>query len=394
MKTKSILLLIVIASIAKQSFGQSDTLFLDKDWKKCNRKEAKFYELAIKNGNNFIVKDFYINNVLQMVAECSSADPVVRNGECTTYDENGIHDSFGNYDHDKGVGVWTLWEDGGKDSTVFEFKPDGSMYYINKGHYDIIRRKKQFIVMEGKGTPTVIFVSGKGREQNDFTKVFKGIKKSTQIFAYDRAGLGQSESLNNERTVDTMAYELNELLIKEKIKSPFILVGHSMGGFIIRCFANMYPKKVAGLIFIDAACEVEFNKGLEIRTEPDKIKYREEFKSLLNVPTRTRGQNDESKYMLDLDDNGFSTNQKIVKDLKIPNNVPITVFISTKTNDNDPYSKRMIDIRLDYFENWKKQAAQTKIISTSKSGHYIQIEEPNLIIDGINEMLKQIRAKK
>ena len=257
-----------------------------------------------------------------------------------------------------------------------------------------IRGKKQHVVIEGKGNPTVVFVAGKGRTLDDFISVFKKIKKSTQIFAYDRAGLGQSESLNNERTVDTMAYELNELLIKENIEPPYILVGHSMGGFIIRCFENIYPKKVAGLVFIDAACEIEFKTCLEVRTDPDKIRYRRFFDSLINVPSRPKGINDESKHLFDFDKNNYASNCNIVKGLKIPNTMPITVFVSTQIDNKDIYSKSEKEIRLNFFKSWKNQAPQMKLIETSKSGHCIQCDEPNLIIDGINEMLKQIRAKK
>jgi len=268
--------------------------------------------------------------------------------------------------------------------------------FINKNnneHFDYIRGKKQHIVTEGKGNPTVIFVSGKGRTLDDFITVFNKIKKRTRIFAYDRAGLGQSESLNNERTVDTMAYELNELLIQEKIEPPFILVGHSMGAFIIRCFENMYPKKVAGLVFIDAACELDFKKGIEMRSESDKIKYRRGFDSLINVPTRPKGINDESKYLFDFDKEYYSTNSKIVKGLKIPNNIPITAFVSTQIENDNPYSKNEKEIRLNYFKSWKNQAPQVRLIETSKSGHCIQCDEPNLIIEGITEMVNEIKNK-
>ena len=74
--------------------------------------------------------------------------------------------------------------------------------------------------------------------------------------------------------------------------------------------------------------------------------------------------------------------------------MPITVFVSTQIDNKDIYSKSEKEIRLNFFKSWKNQAPQMKLIETSKSGHCIQCDEPNLIIDGINEMLKQIRAKK
>jgi len=271
-----------------------------------------------------------------------------------------------------------------------------STFYLGKqpkGHYVDLRGKKQFVVVEGTGKPTVVFVAAKGVALDDYMPVYTKIEKSVQIFAYDRAGLGRSESLNNERTVDTMAYELHELLVKEKIEPPYILVGHSMGGFVIRCFANMYPNQVTGLVFIDAACEFEFKKFMEIRNDADKIKFRRGFDSLINVPSRPKGINDESKHLFDYDKDNFSSNSNIVKGLKIPNNIPVTVFVSTQLETGNPYSKSEKEIRLAYFKSWKNEAPQIKLIETSKSGHCIQCNEPDLIIDGIQEMLKELKGK-
>jgi len=263
-----------------------------------------------------------------------------------------------------------------------------------KGHYVDIRGKKQFVVVEGTGKPTVIFVAAKGVALDDYMPVYTKIEKNVQISAYDRAGLGRSESLNNERTVDTMAYELHELLRKEKIEPPYILVGHSMGGFVIRCFTNMYPNQVAGLVFIDAACEFEFKEFMEIRNDADKIKFRHGFDSLINVPTRPKGINDESKHLFDFDKDNFSSNSNIVKGLKIPNNMPVTVFVSTQIETDNPYSKREKEIRLAYFKSWENEAPQIKLIETFKSGHCIQCDEPKLIINGIQDMLTELKRGK
>jgi pimeloyl-ACP methyl ester carboxylesterase len=191
-----------------------------------------------------------------------------------------------------------------------------------------------------------------------------------------------------------MAYELHELLNKEKIDPPYVLVGHSMGGFVIRCFANMYPNQVAGLVFIDGACELDFKKGIEMRNEADKIKFRRGFDSLINVPSRPKGINDESKHLFDFDKDDFSSNSNIVKRLKIPDNVPITIYVSTQLETDNPYSKREKEVRFSFFKSWKNQAPQIKLIETSKSGHCIQCDEPNLIADGIKDMLKEIKKGK
>ena len=139
------------------------------------------------------------------------------------------------------------------------------------GYFTYLRGKKQYVVVQGAGEPTIVFLTGKGRDCKDFKIVYDKLKKTNQIFAYDRAGLGQSEAFRGDRTVDTMAVELHELLVKEKIKPPYILVGHALGTYIMRCYVNMYPQDISGMVFIDPSHEYEFKNGLQIRNDSDKV---------------------------------------------------------------------------------------------------------------------------
>lgn len=259
------------------------------------------------------------------------------------------------------------------------------------GHFVYLHGKKQYVLAEGKGEPTIVFLTGKGREQNDFKKVYNKIKKTNKIFSYDRAGIGQSEAFKNERTVDTMAYELYALLMKEKIKPPYILVGHALGGHIMRCFVNMYPNIVSGLAFVDPAHEDEFKNGLALRSDSDKVVFKEQYKSYLKFPGRTKGHNAESKHCFDFDSAGFSTNSRIVKDLKLPTNIPITVLLSTQPDVENAYIDKELEYRIHFFNNWKTINPQTKVITTSKSGHFIQLDEPGLVVDEINEIVRKVK---
>lgn len=374
--------------------GQSDTIFYDKDWKVSKRMEAKYYRLIAKENGLYKVNDFFINNKPQMFSVYSSMEPEVRDGKFTEWNENGRKLVTGSFKKNIPFGLWTSYNENGKDSLMYDYQEDGTMFFLSEGAFIKLRGKKQFVMIQGKGNPTVVFVTGKGRSLNDFRTIYSAISQKAQTFAYDRMGIGQSESVNNKRTVDTMAYELNALLIEANIKPPYILVGHSLGGYVIRCFQKMYPKKVAGMIYIDSAFETEFKNGMAVRNEVDKIKYKEKQKTYLNRSDRTQGHNAESEYSFDYDPSGYATNQKIVKDIKIPDNIPITVYMSTMLDETNPYSKQELEGRYRYYEEWKKQAPQMKLITTSKSGHFIQIEEPYLIIDGINEMLKKLKANK
>lgn len=259
------------------------------------------------------------------------------------------------------------------------------------GYFTYLRGKKQYVVVQGSGEPTIVFLTGKGRDCKDFKKVYDKLKKTNQIFAYDRAGLGQSEAFRGDRTVDTMAFELHELLVKEKIKPPYILVGHALGTYIMRCYVNMYPKDVSGMVLVDPSHEYEFKHGLEIRNDSDKVVFRDEFKSYLRLEGKYKAHKAESKQCFDFDTLGFSTNQHIVKDLKLPTDIPMTVMIARKIDADNDYVNKEMEYRIQYFENWKTINPNTKVVSSYKIGHFIQKEAPDMVIDEINEVVRIVK---
>ena len=78
------------------------------------------------------------------------------------------------------------------------------------------------------------------------------LAKTTRICTYDRAGTGWSEASPQPRTAREYAKELHTLLAKANEPGPYVLVGHSMGGFTVIVYAHDYPAKVPGLVLIDA----------------------------------------------------------------------------------------------------------------------------------------------
>lgn len=259
------------------------------------------------------------------------------------------------------------------------------------GYFTYLRGKKQYVVVQGTGEPTIVLLTGKGRDCGDFKKVYDKLKKTNQIFAYDRAGLGQSESFRGDRRVDTMAVELHELLVKEKIKPPYILVGHALGTYIMRCFVNMYPKDVSGMVLVDPSHEYEFKNGLEIRNDSDKVVFRDEFKSYLKLEGKYKAHKAESKQCFDFDTLGFSTNQRIVKDLKLPTDIPMTIMIARKIDADNDYVNKEMEFRINFFENWKSTNPKIKVVSSYKIGHFIQKEAPDMVVDEINEVIGKIK---
>lgn len=107
----------------------------------------------------------------------------------------------------------------------------------------------------GKGRPTVILESGLGIPAVGWSLVQPKIAQFARVCSYDRAGYGWSDAGRFPRTSREIARELHALLINGHVAPPYVLVGHSFGGFNIRLFNQMYPNQVAGVVFVDASQE-------------------------------------------------------------------------------------------------------------------------------------------
>ncbi len=126
-------------------------------------------------------------------------------------------------------------------------------------NFVLVEGHKMFYQVAGSGQVTVIFESGHGDDHNAWREVFPSIAKLTRTISYDRLGMGASEATDKSRTYEQIATELHEMLQQAKISPPYILLGHSMGGALIRAFEKLYGNETAGLVLIDPFNEFEAN---------------------------------------------------------------------------------------------------------------------------------------
>lgn len=109
----------------------------------------------------------------------------------------------------------------------------------------------------GKGSPTVVVENGLGDFSFDWILVQNKVAAFTRICTYDRSGYAWSEPGPKPRTFAQINLELRDALSRLHEHGPFVLVGHSYGGPVIRSFAEIYPQDVAGMVLVDSAFEGE-----------------------------------------------------------------------------------------------------------------------------------------
>ena len=123
-----------------------------------------------------------------------------------------------------------------------------------------IGSSKLFMNCTGSGKPTVILEAGAGAWSIHWANVQAELAKSNRVCSYDRAGLGKSDAGEMPRTAKQAAADLEQLLSKSKETGPYILAGHSFGGWVIRLFQESNPDKVMAMAMIDSAHHAQWER--------------------------------------------------------------------------------------------------------------------------------------
>ena len=139
----------------------------------------------------------------------------------------------------------------------------GFLYQCLGSYYDRLRYtaggrwisigdgRRLYLLEKGSGGPTVLFEAGIAATNLNWFHIQEVVSRFAATASYDRAGLGWSSPSRTARTPRNIAAELHELLNGAGIKPPYILVGHSFGGLVMRRFALLYPEEVTSIVLVD-----------------------------------------------------------------------------------------------------------------------------------------------
>lgn len=106
--------------------------------------------------------------------------------------------------------------------------------------------------LSGNGTPTVIFEAGAGEKLDTWDRVQPEVSRLTRTFAYTRRGYAGVPALSH-RDALTIIEELRAQLREHQLPPPYLLVGHSIGGFYMQLYAKTYPGEVMGVVLVDTS---------------------------------------------------------------------------------------------------------------------------------------------
>src|ERR1019366_3959549 len=142
------------------------------------------------------------------------------------------------------VGIGFLYQWTGAHRDRLRFAKSGRWIKIADG-------SRLYMLEKGSGGPTVVFEAGIAATNLNWFHIQEIVSRFTGTASYDRGGLGWSSPCRTARTPGNIAVELHDLLERAQIKPPYILVGHSFGGLVMRRYAVLFPADVASVLLVD-----------------------------------------------------------------------------------------------------------------------------------------------
>jgi pimeloyl-ACP methyl ester carboxylesterase len=244
-----------------------------------------------------------------------------------------------------------------------------------------------FISCDGEGSPAVILDAGLGGNYASWAAVQPDVARFTRVCSYDRAGMGRSDPGPTPRTSQQIVTELHALLSNAGVPGPYVLVGHSFGGFNVRLYASQYPDEVAGLVLVESTHEDQDERILAALPpeEPDEHPALAAYRQELRQDVVGGGE-----------PIAFKTSAAQVRDSGTLGALPLVVISGGQSAfpQFSPESGAKLD------SVWRElQSALLRLSTNSRqviaerSGHGVPYEQPDLVIDEIRQMVQTVRRQ-
>jgi pimeloyl-ACP methyl ester carboxylesterase len=276
------------------------------------------------------------------------------------------------------------------------------------GLVDIGAGRKMYLECRGIGSPTVVLVAGLRGSAEDWSiadksaqAVLPEVAKFTRVCAYDRPGTpvgekpSRSDPVPQPTTAGDAVADLHGLLSAAGEAGPYVLVGHSYGGLVVRLYASTYPEDVSGLVLVDALTE-----GLRDAETPEQWKIQRKLiegnvrESLVLYPALERIDADRSFDQIRAAPPLHPLPLVVLSaDRAWGPQIPAMIAAGMLPVDVPPDFGYVTDAaQKEAQERLAKLVPNAKHITDTNSGHEIHKEQPRLVIDAIREVVEAVRS--
>jgi pimeloyl-ACP methyl ester carboxylesterase len=248
--------------------------------------------------------------------------------------------------------------------------------------------RKLHCCVYGNGSPAVVLVSGFEAPQEYWNSVVPDLAVKTTVVTYGRAGIGKSE-INDLPTHGLQsAKDLHVLLQKLGVPKPYILVGHSYGGSVVRLYASLYPDDMGRLILEDTQHEDVLIELRKILKGKDLEAFEQLVADMYSAPENPKTEGDYRSI----------TREQLRKSRLLPR-IPFVILTSPgRANAMKPlFSDEAIEKIAEQDQVLNKELAELisggRQIVVEGAGHNIHLDKPEALIIPVVEMINEVREK-
>ncbi len=278
--------------------------------------------------------------------------------------------------------------------------------------------RRMHINCTGRGKPIVVVDQGAGGWSAHWMHLHQRLARNTRICLYDRAGIGWSDPSQAPATAERAALDLARLLETAGEVGPFLLVGHSYGGYVNRVFHARRPQIVAGIVLVESGHEDQWTRlpppltqitraavpqlrayaaalrrGDKVPTQPVDSAFKDpEQRRVLEAFARHPGQYEELANVIDAIDS--STAQ--VRRAGSLGRLPLVVITARKSFN--AFRHLPIDVAASD-SVWRLLQGELRRLSTcsrgvwsAKGDHNINVTDPDVVVEVIDAMGRALRA--
>jgi len=238
------------------------------------------------------------------------------------------------------------------------------------------------------GRPIVVLESGSVQTLENWNPVFDRIAAMAPVVAYDRRGIGNSEFDGQPQTLRHVAHSLHDLLASMKAAPPYILVGHSYGGLLIRSFAQEFPREVAGFVYLDAPNVDLTYAEMDAISPTTRRTLASELGSFpTDLPPGMKAELDNLRQLL-------ANDMAEARAVRPPAGVPTAVVIAAGKKGDAPPEMTAGLLRFQIKQQeWALSAPHGLLIVAGHVGHMIHQDDPDLAVQAIRHVLREASPK-
>lgn len=260
---------------------------------------------------------------------------------------------------------------------------------------------------QGNSKPTIIVDTGLGAISLEWKHIQKVVAKHARICLYDRAGYGYSDPGPLPRTSSFIVDELYKLLIQTGLEGPFILAGHSFGGYNMQLFARRYPNASAGVILVDSSHVDQYARFLAppigVKTAPPNRKKLGIVSFTIphlhpNLPIEVREDvltlmlKQPMRYAMAYEFYNYRQSAEEVKHGGEFPDIPLFVLSRGKrVYPHNPKGDLMESLWMQLQSELTHLSHFSAHVVANRSGHFIHLDQPQLVIDSIALLVDVVR---